>query len=105
MEPSRSLSKMLDRASQRALVTGEWYIPGHRLRGFRIDDEASIGFELGLGFWKGEEKVEMTGIGDVGSIGEEEEKGLMDLERRGRRDEEMEQLLRENLLVIIWLVG
>jgi hypothetical protein len=35
-------SKMLDRASQSALVTGEWYIPGHRLSGLRADFPASI---------------------------------------------------------------
>lgn len=33
---------MLDRASQRALVTGEWYIPGHKLMGFRMEHPASI---------------------------------------------------------------
>lgn len=31
---SRRVSKILDLVSHRAAVTGEWYIPGHRLRGF-----------------------------------------------------------------------
>ena len=31
---SRSLSKILVRASHRAVVTGEWYIPGHKAMAF-----------------------------------------------------------------------
>lgn len=34
--------KMVDLACQRALVTGEWYIPGHRLTGLRKEDPASM---------------------------------------------------------------
>lgn len=49
---------MLDLASQRAFVTGEWYIPGHRLIGFRIEEPASIGCEAS----NGELMVEITGI-------------------------------------------
>ncbi|PKU84666.1 hypothetical protein MA16_Dca022244 [Dendrobium catenatum] len=61
MDGSRSLSKILDRASHRALVTGEWYIPGQRLSGFRIDELASMGRS------SGDEKVETTRIGDAGA--------------------------------------
>ena len=32
---SRSLSKVLGLVSHRALVTGEWYIPGQKAMGFR----------------------------------------------------------------------
>lgn len=32
---------MLDLASHNALVTGEWYIPGQRLIGLRIEEPAS----------------------------------------------------------------
>lgn len=39
-------SKILDLASQRAFVTGEWYIPGQRLIGFLIDDPASMWWEV-----------------------------------------------------------
>ena len=31
-----------ERASQRALVTGEWYSPDHKLSGFLIDELASM---------------------------------------------------------------
>jgi hypothetical protein len=37
LESSIIRSKMLDRASHSALIIGEWYIPGHRLSGFRAD--------------------------------------------------------------------
>lgn len=49
---------MLDLASHRAFVTGEWYIPGHRLIGFRIEEPASIGCEAS----NGAVMVEKTGI-------------------------------------------
>lgn len=39
------LSKMLDLASHNAFVTGEWYIPGHKLMGFLIEEPASMGAE------------------------------------------------------------
>lgn len=58
-----SLSKMLDLASHKALVTGEWYIPGHKLIGFRIEEPASMGGELS----NGEFTVETTGSGLYGS--------------------------------------
>ena len=51
---------MLDLASHRAFVTGEWYIPGHRLIGFRIEEPASIGCEAS----NGELIVETTGIAE-----------------------------------------
>ena len=54
-----NFSNMLDLASHKALVTGEWYIPGHKLIGFRIEEPASIGGELSCG----EFTVETTGIG------------------------------------------
>ena len=64
---------MLDLAFQRASVTGEWYIPGHMLSGFRCG--------LSGGVSKGEATVGRTGIvideadgetlsGVTGSIGE-----------------------------------
>ena len=52
---SSSLSKIWDLASHRALVTGEWYIPGHKLRGFLA--ESARGEPS-----KGEVKVEPTGM-------------------------------------------
>ena len=52
---SSILSKILDLASHRALVTGEWYIPGHKLRGFLA--ESARGEPS-----KGEVKVEPTGM-------------------------------------------
>lgn len=39
-------SKILDLASHKALDTGEWYIPGHKLIGFLKEDPASIGCEF-----------------------------------------------------------
>jgi hypothetical protein len=39
---SNNLSNMLDLACHKAFVTGEWYMPGHRLRGLQRDDPASI---------------------------------------------------------------
>jgi hypothetical protein len=42
LESSIIRSKMLDRASHSALIIGEWYIPGHRLSGFRADLPTSI---------------------------------------------------------------
>ena len=61
LEGSRSLSKMLERASQRALVTGEWYIPGHKLSGFLIDELASM---CGGDSSNGDANVETTWIGE-----------------------------------------
>lgn len=61
---SRRVSKILDLVSQRAAVTGEWYMPGHRLRGFLEGG--------GCGFWaspssvsNGDATVPTTGIGAV----------------------------------------
>lgn len=57
---SRSLSKVLVLASQRAVVTGEWYIPGHKAICFRSPEPLD-----GRGFSKGVvavAKVEETGI-------------------------------------------
>lgn len=46
---SRSLSKILDLASHRAVVTGEWYIPGHKAMGFRSPEPlAGGGFSDGM---------------------------------------------------------
>jgi hypothetical protein len=60
---SSSLSKMLDLASHRAFVTGEWYIPGHRLMGFRPEDvEFPSLLSGGEGLSKGEANVETTGM-------------------------------------------
>lgn len=65
---------MLDLASHKAFVTGEWYIPGHRLIGFRIEEPASIGCEAS----NGELMVEKTGIAfDEGSLGSVESKDLV----------------------------
>lgn len=58
MGGSRRDSKILDLASQRAMVTGEWYIPGHKLRGFRVE---SVTEDAGVTS-KGEAKVETTGM-------------------------------------------
>lgn len=52
------VSKILDLASHKAFVTGEWYIPGHKLIGFLIECPASIGGELS----SGELIVGFTGI-------------------------------------------
>lgn len=62
---------MFDLASHSAFVTGEWYIPGHKLKGLRSEDDAFM--LLGSG-----EKVEETEIGFEfgGSILEEEENNL-----------------------------
>lgn len=57
-----NLSNILDLASHKAFVTGEWYIPGHKLIGFLIEFPASIGGELS----KGESTVDFTGI-DISS--------------------------------------
>lgn len=40
---SSSLTRTFDFASHRAVVTGEWYIPGHKAMGFRSTEEASTG--------------------------------------------------------------
>lgn len=64
---SRSLSKVFDLVSQRAIVTGEWYIPGHKLRGFLVEELET--FPLGEPS-NGEIKVEKMGIG-VEAVGEE----------------------------------
>lgn len=58
---SRSPSKIFDRASQSAFVTGDWYVPGHKLMGFRDEELASMA-EEGGGPSKGEAKVETTGM-------------------------------------------
>lgn len=70
---SPSFSYIFDLASQRAFVTGEWYIPGHKLIGFRIEEPASIGCELSYG-----EVVETAGIDseESGSAGSAESNGL-----------------------------
>lgn len=60
---SRSLSKILDLVSQRAFVTGEWYIPGHKLRGFLVEELESFFFGKPS---NGEVKVEKMGMGLVG---------------------------------------
>lgn len=57
MGGSRRDSKILDLASHRAMVTGEWYIPGQRLRGLRVVSEDGGGVTS-----KGEAKVETTGM-------------------------------------------
>lgn len=59
---SSSLSKMLDLASHRAFVTGDWYIPGQRPRGFRPLDELASLLSRGEGLSKGEAYVETTGM-------------------------------------------
>lgn len=60
-DSSSNRSKMLDRASQSALVTGEWYIPGHKLSGLRSEEPASM---ADAGFSSnGEATVETTWIG------------------------------------------
>lgn len=56
MGGSRRDSKILDLASHRAMVTGEWYMPGQRLRGLRVESED------GGVTSKGEAKVETTGM-------------------------------------------
>lgn len=61
---SRSLSKIFDRASQSAFVTGEWYIPGHKLMGFRVEELPSMA--EGGGPSKGEAKVENTEMVPLG---------------------------------------
>lgn len=63
---SRSLSKVLDLVSQSAIVTGEWYIPGHKLRGFLVEEFESPAPTPSREVWKGEMKVEKMGIGVVG---------------------------------------
>ncbi|GER31548.1 DNA topoisomerase I alpha [Striga asiatica] len=45
---SRSLSKILDLVSHSAIVTGEWYIPGHKLRGFFLFEGEEIELESQL---------------------------------------------------------
>lgn len=57
---SRSLSKIWDLASHKALVTGEWYIPGHRLMGFLVDVESEPLTAAEVS--KGDAKVETTGM-------------------------------------------
>jgi hypothetical protein len=66
---SSNLSKILDLASHKAFVTGEWYIPGHRLIGLRPEEPASIAT------WIGEVggSICESRSGDLGSIGETEE--------------------------------
>lgn len=69
---SRSLSKILDLASQRALVTGEWYIPGHKAIGLRV-----LGLRVSLTreelLSKGVAKVENTEM----VLGDEELKSMI----------------------------
>jgi hypothetical protein len=43
-------------------VTGDWYIPGQRLRGFRPLDELASLLSGGEGLSKGEAYVETTGM-------------------------------------------
>lgn len=69
---SRSLSKVFDLVSQRAIVTGEWYIPGHKLRGFLVEELESFPLREPS---NGEIKVEKMGIG-VGVVGEEMESSI-----------------------------
>ncbi len=60
---SRSLSKILDLASHKASVTGEWYIPGHKLMGLRTEEEEEeVTLSGGEVPSKGEAKVETTGM-------------------------------------------
>lgn len=66
---SSSLSKILDLASHKAVVTGEWYIPGHKLMGFLFVKEELLASPLTAeGSSKGEANVDTTGIvvGDEG---------------------------------------
>lgn len=56
----KNLSKILDLASHSAFVTGDWYIPGHKLIGFRVQPLGPSCAEGG--FSKGDEKVENTGM-------------------------------------------
>lgn len=55
---------MLDRASHSALVTGEWYIPGHRLSGFRTAELGSMCWcdttRIGEEDWEGAEESSMV---------------------------------------------
>lgn len=61
MGGSRSLSNILERASHSAFVTGEWYIPGHRLMGLRDEEEEWCpSMADGGGTSKGEANVETT---------------------------------------------
>ena len=57
---SRSLSKMLDLVSQSAIVIGEWYIPGHKFKGF-LAEELGTFFLVESSNW--ELRVEKMGIG------------------------------------------
>lgn len=61
---------MLDFVSQRAIVIGEWYIPGHKLRGFLVEELESLFLEEPS---NGEVRVENMGMGlegeELGSIG------------------------------------
>jgi hypothetical protein len=39
---SNNLSNMLDLVCHKVFVAGEWYMPGHKLRGLQRDDPTSI---------------------------------------------------------------
>ena len=58
-------------------MTGEWYIPGHKPIGFRIEEPASMDEELS----NGEFSVETTGIALGGCGSMEDEKGLLEANR------------------------
>lgn len=61
---SKNLSKILDRASHSAFVTGEWYMPGQRLIGFRAEEPAS------MATWMGEGGGSIRGFGSGGEEAE-----------------------------------
>lgn len=71
---SRSLSKILDLASQRAVVAGEWYIPGHKAMGLRV-----LSLTGGEFLSKRVAKVETTGM----VLGEEELNSMMEIGQNG----------------------
>lgn len=77
---SSNLSKILDLASHRAFVTGEWYIPGQRLIGLRTEDPASIAT------WIGDDGGSICGFGSVEEMDRDKiaKRGLE--ERREERD-------------------
>lgn len=84
---SSNLSKILDLASHRAFVTGEWYIPGQRLIGLRTEDPASIAT------WIGEDGGSICGFGSVelGSTEEVEEMGRDKMAKREGLEERREE--------------
>jgi hypothetical protein len=64
-DKSNNLSNTLDLACHRAFMTGEWYMPDHRLRGLQRDDPASIGGDSS----NGEVNVEITEMFYLGKEG------------------------------------